>query len=159
MRCLRYSGFSLLEIVLAIGILAIILPIAGSLFYAQQATNRQYKESWQQIDIINDFQTYTQIQNFDHIKQLSKRDAPIYIIEQEEDDIIFREFVDRDIWEHTNESNKEYFSIKISKINDVFTSDDEHICPYLPLMCKLSKIYTNGTKNVHETPFISVKVY
>lgn len=153
-----HKGFSLLELLLAIGILSIIIPATGSIFYTQITNKEGYKESIQQIDIINDFYTFTQIESFDRIKQISEQDTPFYVIDNEEDGIISREFVTKDVWMQTDESNREYYTVRISQIDNLFSDDNDGMQPYLSLMCKLSKLCPNNSET-NCAAFVAVKVY
>ncbi len=152
------AGFSLLELILAIGIMAILLPSAWALFHAQTVAQREHRASIQQIDIINDFHTFIQVQSFSDIKRISERNSPLYVIENEQDGIISREFVAKDEWLGVDEANKEYYAITVDRIGDLFDDDKIGACACIPLMCKLSKL-TAGDKQIECAAFVTVKNY
>lgn len=152
------SAFSLLELVLAIGILAIIFPLTGVLFYSQFGAQYGHKVHIEQLDIIHDFYAYTQVQDFEHIKRLAKQKEPIYVIDNEQDSIIVRKFVDYDTWARTNEREREYYTIRIDQIGKLFSDENVATRPYVPLICKLSKISPNNTEKAC-TSFTAIKVY
>nr|MDE6432363.1 hypothetical protein [Opitutales bacterium] len=105
-----------------------------------------------------DFYTFTQIESFDRIKQISEQDTPFYVIDNEEDGIISREFVTKDVWMQTDESNREYYTVRISQIDNLFSDDNDGMQPYLSLMCKLSKLCPNNSET-NCAAFVAVKVY
>ncbi len=156
------NGFSLLEGILSLGILAIIIPIIMSSFYLQETISKNNRDTWKQIDIMNDFCTFVQLNDFNYIKQLSEQDSALYVVNNNQNDIIFREFVSQDIWEHSQSTDKEYYIIQVQQISNLFADDKNTIKPYIPLICKLSKINQNdisNNKNDQNTLFVALKNY
>lgn len=154
-------GFSLLEIILSIGIFALIIPTFFALFYAQNNFANKHKNLIEQIEVINDFCSFVEISNFDYINKLAKQNSTLHVIENDEDGIVSRNFVPKDIWEHSDISKKECYLIKIEPIKNLFADNTMQMKPYLPLMCKLSKIDKHSDTNPENNycTFVTVKNY
>ncbi len=155
---MHLKGFSLLELIFSLAIISIIIPTFSALFYIQIAIKNSNLDTLKEREIINDFLTFIDTQDYNKILHLIRNNTPLYVINSEDSDIIFRKFVPYDELNQDNIKSENYI-IYIKMINNLFDTATGQTEPYIPLMCTLSKLdSTNNINNTNQS-FVTVKIY
>ncbi|MDR2720719.1 MAG: type II secretion system GspH family protein [Puniceicoccales bacterium] len=159
------AGFSLLEVVLTIGIFALATTLFTGWVGTQATAESRNQDLVESTEIIDDFCTFIEISSFDDIKALANAHSTLYVTQEEEDGILYRKFVPNSNLKPVDSVNQLGFAVEIESLKPLFADENSASRFYIPLACKLFKIGQNSNVRVQNSidekffTFIAVKNY
>jgi hypothetical protein len=136
----RRYGFSLLEVVLAIGVFAFASVLFIGFANAQLYFETKNQTRSEAMDIMDDFCSFVEISSFDDIKGFKDANATFYVTEEEDGEITYRKFVPSEVWEMSHGGKLTGYAIGIEPMEALFAGEDSEFRYYIPLTCKLFKV-------------------
>jgi hypothetical protein len=159
------AGFSLLEVVLALGIFAFAAALFVGWIGAQtlvESKNRGFAEG---MEIMDDFCAFVEISSFDDVKTLADSHATLYATAEEDGGIIYRKFVPKADLDTMDSGKRLGYAVEIEPMEPLFSGENPESRYYIPLSCKLLRVSKDFSAmaegNVGEdfSTFITVKNY
>jgi hypothetical protein len=159
------TGFSLLEVVLAIGIFTFAAALFVGWIRAQSAAESKIQNLVESAEIIEDFCAFIEISSFDDIKTLANAHAILCVTQEEEDGILYRKFTPNGNSKPASGGEQPSYAIEIEPTESLFADENPASRFYIPLTCKLFKIYKHFNTQIQHSAgedfftFITVKNY
>jgi prepilin-type N-terminal cleavage/methylation domain-containing protein len=133
------NGFSLLEVVLAIGISAVAATFFAGLLNIQARFAAQNRDLAEGMEILDDFCTFVDTSSFGDMKTLADGRTIFCVTENSEDGIVYRKFVPKNDWELVH--GREYlgYTVEIEQMEALFADEDARARCYIPMLCRICK--------------------
>jgi hypothetical protein len=156
------NGFSLPEVVLAVGMFALAAVLFIGLLSVQTHFTAQNRDLAESMAILDDFCTFVDISSFSDIENLANERATLYVTESSEDNIAYRKFIAKNDWETSGRGEHFGHAVEIEQMGTLFADEDANSRCYIPLLCRLSKV--NGKSrfpamNRDFSMFVTIKNY
>jgi arginine deiminase len=158
----RVGGFSLLEVVLAVGVFALAATLFASLISVQARFAAQNRDIAESMEILDDFCTFVDVSSFEAIEKLANERATLYVTEDSEDNIFYRKFTAKNDLAAADMEQSSRHTVEIERMATLFTDEGTSQRSYIPLLCRLSRINGGASvlaSNGDFSMFVTVKNY